>query len=60
MWNVACYNDQIKIAHSARANELKRLEYEECGAMANNQGVICYVNGCNIEEVDEEVFVINH
>jgi len=25
--NIACYNDQIKIALSARANELKRLEY---------------------------------
>ncbi|KAG0543836.1 hypothetical protein BDA96_02G223500 [Sorghum bicolor] len=60
MRNFACYNDQIKIALSARANEVKRLEYEECAAMSNNQGVISYVNGCNIEEVDEEVFVIKH
>jgi hypothetical protein len=58
--NVACYNDQIKDALTARANEVKRLECEEYVAMANNQGVISYVNGCNIEEVDEEVFVIKH
>jgi hypothetical protein len=57
---VACYNDQIKDALTARANEVKRLECEEYVAMANNQGVISYVNGCNIEEVDEEVFVIKH
>ncbi|KAG0523398.1 hypothetical protein BDA96_07G120000 [Sorghum bicolor] len=48
MRNIACYNDQIKIALNARANEIKRLEYNECTAMANNQGVISYVNGCNI------------
>jgi hypothetical protein len=58
--NVASDNDQIKYALSARANEVKRLEYEECAAKANNQGFISYVNGCNIEEVDEEVFVIKH
>ena len=40
--------------------EVKRLQYEECAPMANNQRVISYVNGCNIEEVDEEVFVIKH
>jgi hypothetical protein len=60
MRNVACYNDQIKIALNAQANEIKRIEYKEYAAMANNQGVISYVNGCNIEEVDEKVFVIKH
>jgi hypothetical protein len=45
--NDASDNDRIKDALSARAYEVNRLQYEKCAPMANNQGVITYINSCN-------------